>query len=68
MAVLSKTKSHPKQVPFKIYSNNLTNRLHINNQQKYIDCLKPRSNQNERVCKKCGCDHFYVPIIKVFHL
>ena len=67
MTVLSKTKSHPKQVPFKIYAN-LTNRLHTNNQQKYIDCLKPRSNKNERVSKKCGCDHFYVPIIKVFNL
>ena len=25
-------------------------------QQKCIDCLKPRSNKNEHVCKKCGCD------------
>ena len=31
------------------------------NQQKCKDCLKPRSNKNERECKKCGCDHFYVP-------
>ena len=31
------------------------------NQQKCIDCLKPRSNKNERVCKKCCCDYFYVP-------
>ena len=31
------------------------------NQQKCIDCLKPRSNKNERECKKYGCDHFYVP-------
>ena len=68
MTVLLKTKSHPKQVPFKIYANNLTNRLHTNNQQKYKDCLKPRSNKNERVCKKCGCDHFDVPIIQVFNL
>ena len=30
------------------------------NQQKCIDCLKPRSNKNERVCKKYGCDFFYV--------
>ena len=30
------------------------------NQQKCIDCLKPRSNKNERECKKCGCNHFYV--------
>ena len=31
------------------------------NQQKCIDCLKPRSNKNERGCKKRGCDYFYVP-------
>ena len=31
------------------------------NQQKCIDCLKPRSNENERVCKKFGCNYFYVP-------
>ena len=31
------------------------------NQQKCIDRLKPRSNKNERKCKKRGCDHFYVP-------
>ena len=31
------------------------------NQQKCIDCLKPRSNKNEHVCKKCGCNYFYVP-------
>ena len=30
-------------------------------QQKCIDCLKPRSNKNEGECKKCGCNHFYVP-------
>ena len=34
---------------------------HKNNQQNCVDCLKPRSNKNERECKKCGCDHFYVP-------
>ena len=33
----------------------------INNQQKCIDFLKPRSNKNERVCTKCGCDCFDVP-------
>ena len=31
------------------------------NQQKCIDCLKPRSNKNELECKKCGCNEFYVP-------
>ena len=33
---------------------------HTNNQQVCINCLKPRSNKNERQCKKCRCDHFYV--------
>ena len=33
----------------------------IDNQQRCIDCLKPRSNKNERMCKKCGCDYFYIP-------
>ena len=36
-------------------------RYQSDNQQKCIDWLKPRSNKNERVCKKCGCNHFYVP-------
>ena len=44
----SKSKSHPKQVPFKVYAK----RFHINNQQMCIDCLKSRSNKNERGCKK----------------
>ena len=30
------------------------------NQQKCIDCVKPRSNKNEHECKKCGCNYFYV--------
>ena len=42
-------------------SINLAKSLHTNNQQKCIDCLKQRSNKNERECKKCGCDSFYVP-------
>ena len=57
MTTRSKTKSYPKQVSFKIYDK----RFHISNQQMCIDCLKPRSNKNERECKKCGCDCFYVP-------
>ena len=51
----TKTKSHPKQVPIKIYAK----RFHINNQQVCIDCLKSRSNKNEQECKKCGCNYFY---------
>ena len=35
-------------------------RMRENNQQKCIDCLKPRSNKNELECKKCGCNQFYV--------
>ena len=40
-----------KRFFLKIYQND--------NQQKCIDCLKPRSNKDERDCKKCGCNHFY---------
>ena len=48
-------KSHPKPaVDFE--SDN-----HMNNQQVCIDCLKPRSNKNERECKKYGCNYFYMP-------
>ena len=80
MTDLSKTKSHLKQVSFKIYLD--TNNLYgsgmgeylpyerfyskkyqsgnlTNNQQKCIDCLKPRSNKNKRESKKC--DYFYGP-------
>ena len=35
-------------------------RLCKNNQQKRVDCLKPRSNKNELECKNCGCNKFYV--------
>ena len=35
-------------------------RLRENNQQVCIDCLKPRLNENESECKKCGCIEFYV--------
>ena len=35
-------------------------RLRENNQQVCIDCLKPRLNENEFECKKCGCIEFYV--------
>ena len=72
-----KTKSHPRITYLDtnnfyglainvVYCSNLESvslvkRLHTNNQQKSIECLKPRSNKNERECKKCGCDYFYVP-------
>ena len=51
-----KTKSHFEQDLSKIYAR----RVHINNQQKCIDCLKPRSNKNEVENKKCGCSEVYV--------
>ena len=57
MTITSKTKSYFERVLFKIDAR----RLRENNQQKCIDCLKPRSNKNELECKKCGCNEFYVP-------
>ena len=47
--------------PKKYKGDNLTKRIHKNNQQKCIDCFKPRSNKNESECKKGGCDYSYVP-------
>ena len=66
-------KSHPK--PVVDFESNLENvksderfylqkyqsDKHMNNQQVCIDCLKPRSNKNERECKKYGCNYFYMP-------
>ena len=57
MTITSKTKSYFERVLSKIDAR----RLRENNQQKCIDCLKPRSNKNELECKKCGCNEFYVP-------
>ena len=48
MTTTSKTKSYYERVLSKICAR----RFCINNQQKCIDCLKPRSNKNERECKK----------------
>ena len=73
MVALKKVKSCPKPVVDfesnlesvksnkKFYLNKYQSDNHTNNQQKCIDCLKPRSNKNERECKKCGCSYFYVP-------
>ena len=44
----------------KYKGDNLAKNPHTNNQQQGIDCLKARSNKNERECKKCGCDYIYV--------
>ena len=40
---MSKSKSYHDRVLSKIDAR----KLHENNQQKFIDCLKPRSNKNE---------------------
>ena len=53
---LESVKSNKRFLSKKYQSDNQTS-----NQQKRIDCLKRRSNQNERECKKCDCDYFYVP-------
>ena len=57
MKTTSKTKSYYERVLSKIDARN----FYENNQQKCIDCLKPRSNKNELECKKCGCNQIYVP-------
>ena len=56
MTTLSKTKSGFNQVLLKIDAR----KFRENNQQKCIDCLKPRANKNELECEKCGCNEFYV--------
>ena len=53
-------KSNEKFCSKSYQNDNLAKRLHTNNQQKSINCLKPRSNKNEHECKKCGCNYFYV--------
>ena len=54
---MTKTGSHFRRVLCKIDAR----KFREDNQQKCIDCLKPRSNENELECKKCGCNEFYVP-------
>ena len=54
---MSKTKSYYERVLCKIDARSLRK----DNQQQFIDFIKPRSNKNELVCKKCGCNQFYVP-------
>ena len=50
------SKSRIRQLLLKIDATRLCEK----NQQKCIDCLKPRSNKYELECKKCGCNKFYV--------
>ena len=49
-------------------SGNLAKRFHTNNQQKCVDCLKPRSDKYERNVKNVVVITFMCLIIKVFHL
>ena len=56
MTTTSKTKSHFERIPSKMEAK----RFCTNNQQVFIDCLKPRSNENKFECKKCGWTEFYV--------
>ena len=62
MKTTSKTKTYYERVLSKIDARSFRE----NNQQKCIDCLKPRSNKNELECKKCGCNQFYVPNYESF--
>ena len=57
MTTSSKRKPYPERVLSKIDAR----RFRENNQQKCMDCLKPRSNKNVHEYKKCGCNGFYVP-------
>ena len=58
-----KIKSHYERVLSQIYARSLCE----NNQQKCIDCLKPRSNKNELDCQNVVAMNFMSPIIKAFH-
>ena len=61
-SILESVKSNERFYSKKYQSDTqIAKRLHTNNQQMCIDCLKPRSNKNDCVFKKCGCDYFYVP-------
>ena len=57
MQTTSKTKSYYERVLSKIDARRS---LRKDNQQKFIDFLKPRSNKNKLVHKKCGYNQFYV--------
>ena len=69
-------KSHPKPVAdFESNSKSVKSKkgftqkkYQSDNQQMCLDCLKPRSNKNERECKNVVAITFMCPIIKVFHL
>ena len=65
-SILKSNESNGRFSSKKYQVGNLAKKLHTNNQQKCIDCLKPRSNKNERECKNYGCDYFYVPNYQSF--
>ena len=56
MTAKSETKSHFEQLLSEIYAR----RPCENNQEVYIDCLKPSSNKNKFECKNCACTDFNV--------
>ena len=58
---LESVKSNKRFYLKKHQSDILAKKHHTNNQQKCRDCLKLRSNKNDRECKKCGCNYFYMP-------
>ena len=53
---MTTSKFHIRQLLLKIDARSLREK----NQQKCIDCLKPRPNKNELECKKCGWNEFYL--------
>ena len=76
MTIKTKAKSHPRvtyldTINFygsNLESVNLAKRLHKNNQQMCIDCLKPRSNKSYHECKKMWLQLFFLPIVKDFYV
>ena len=58
--ILESVKSYECFRPKNYKGNSLVKALHTNNQEMYIDYLKPRSNKNVLECKKYGCNYFYL--------
>ena len=56
MTATSETKSHFEQLLSEIYAR----RPYENNQEVYINCLKPRSNKNKFERENCACTDFNV--------
>ena len=64
MTTPSKTRSCFERLLSEIYAR----WFHKNNQQVYIDCLKPRSKKNTFECKNVVALNFTSSIIKILHL